>query len=142
MMFQTMHNPKDAYATIGIDMRVNTASPHSLVLMLFDGAIVAIAQAATQAKNGDKTAMSESILKASAIISQGLRDSLDPSADPLLVSRMSALYDYMCVRLQFANLRGEQPIFDEVSGLLSELRAAWEEIANDPAVVSLNKSAA
>ncbi|MCK9285127.1 MAG: flagellar export chaperone FliS [Rhodocyclaceae bacterium] len=141
-MFQTMRNPKSAYATVGIDMRVETASPHKLVLMLFDGAILAVAQAAAYAKNGDKKSMSESIMKASAIISQGLRDSLDATADADLVSRLSALYDYICVRLQFANIRGDAAIFAEVSKLLEELRAAWEEIANDPAVVSSNKSAA
>lgn len=140
-MFQAMRNAKSAYTTVGVDMRVESASPHQLVLMLFDGAILAVAQATAQAKSGDKRAMSESILKASAIISQGLRDSLDASADSALVDRLSALYDYICVRLQFANIRGDAAIFDEVSSLLTELRAAWEEIANDPAVVSGNKSA-
>jgi len=141
-MFQTMNNPRSAYATIGIDMSIESASPHKLVLMLFDGAILAIAQATAQSKSGDKMAMSESILKASNIISQGLRDSLDPTAGGELAVRMAALYDYMCVRLQFANLRGDVAIFKEVSGLLSELRSAWEEIASDPAVHPETQAAA
>lgn len=141
-MFQTMSNAKTAYATIGLDMRVETASPHALVLMLFDGAILAVAQAAAQAKAGDKVSMSESILKASSIISQGLRDSLDKNVGGELATRLAALYDYMCVRLQFANFRGDQAIFNEVSGLLSELRLAWQEIENDPAAVSATRVAA
>lgn len=141
-MFQTMSNPKTAYATIGLDMRVETASPHALVLMLFDGAILAVARAAAQAKAGDKVAMSESILKASSIISQGLRDSLDKDVGGELATSLAGLYDYMCVRLQFANFRGDEAIFNEVSGLLSELRLAWQEIENDPAAVSATRAAA
>lgn len=141
-MFQTMSNAKTAYATIGLDMRIETASPHKLVLMLFDGAILAVAQAEAQSAAGDKRAMSESILKASAIISQGLRDSLDSKEGGELATRLAALYDYICVRLQFANLRGDQAIFKEVHGLLSDLRAAWQEIENDPAVVSPTQVAA
>lgn len=141
-MFQTMSNARTAYATIGLDMRIETASPHKLVLMLFDGAILAVAQAEAQSAAGNKVAMSESILKASAIISQGLRDSLDAKEGGELAERLAALYDYICVRLQFANIRGELAIFKEVHGLLSDLRAAWEEIGNDPAAVSMTRVAA
>lgn len=141
-MFQTMSNAKSAYAAIGVDMRVESASPHQLVLMLFDGAILAVAQAEAQSAAGDKRAMSESILKASSIISQGLRDSLDVKEGGELATRLAALYDYICVRLQFANIRGDQAIFKEVQALLSELRAAWQEIESDPAVVSPTQVAA
>jgi flagellar protein FliS len=141
-MFQTMYNAKSAYGRIGLDMGVETASPHKLVLMLYDGAILAVAQAAAQRASGDLRAMSASIVMADGIISQGLRDSLNVKVGGELAERLSALYDYMCVRLQYANVKGEKAIFDEVSQLLSELRSAWEEIANDPAVASSNKVAA
>jgi len=141
-MFHTMSNPSAAYARIGLDMGVESATPHKLVLMLYDGAILAVAQAAAQSKAGNMRAMSESILKADAIISQGLRDSLDVKAGGELAVRLSALYDYMCVRLQYANLKGEKAIFDEVSRLLIELRSAWEEIAKEQAPVSTSRAAA
>lgn len=141
-MFQTMYNAKSAYDRVGLDMGIETASPHKLVLMLYDGAILAIAQAAAQSTRGDLRAMSESIVKADAIISQGLRDGLDVKAGGEIAERLAGLYDYMCVRLQYANLKGEKVIFDEVTQLLSELRSAWEEIAKDPAVASRNKVAA
>lgn len=141
-MFKTMSNAKAAYETVGLDMGVEAASSHRLILMLLDGAIVATRCASAQSEAGDRLAMSESIIRASAIISQGLRDSLDIAAGGELAERLAALYDYMCVRLQFANIRGEAAIFEEVSGLLSELRSAWEKIADDPAVVSANKAVA
>lgn len=140
-MFQTMNNPKAAYEKVGLDVSVEVASPYKLILMLFDGAILAVTQATAHSRNGDKMAMSEAIFKASTIISQGLRDSLDQKAGGDLAVRLSALYDYAGVQLQFANLHGDIAILDEVSGLLKELRSAWEEIADDPDVFSSSKGA-
>lgn len=141
-MFQTLNNPAAAYEKVGLDIRVETSDPHKLVLILFDGALKAVATAAAHRKNGNMMAMSESILKASEIISLGLRDSLDLKAGGDLGVRLAALYDYICVRLQFANIKGDLAIFEEVTGLLNELRSAWEEIGNDPAVHSAYRPAA
>lgn len=141
-MFQSMSNAKSAYGRVGLDIKVETASPHMLILMLYDGALLALASARTQLEAGDKLAMSESIIRASGIISQGLRDSLDSKGGGELSDRLSALYDYMCVRLQMANIKGDLGPIDEVITLLNELRSAWEEIALDPTAVSATKSAA
>lgn len=141
-MFQTMSKPSTAYGMVGLDMNVEAANPHKLILMLFDGAIFAVAAATTNAQKGDLKTMSKEIVYASNIISQGLRDSLDTSVGGDLAIRLANLYDYLCVRLQAANLKGDQAILKEVSQLLIELRAGWEEIADDPAVLSRNKVAA
>lgn len=141
-MFQTMSNASAAYTRIGRDMGVETANSHKLILMLYDGALLALAMATAHIDKGDKRAMSEEIVRASNIIAQGLRDSIDPKSGGELAERLSALYDYMNVRLQFANIKGDKQIIGEVSGLLQELRVAWEEIASDPAVVSDSRKAA
>jgi len=141
-MFQTLNNPAAAYTKVGRDMGVETANPHKLVLMLYDGALLALALAISHLEKGDKLAMSEEIVRASSIIAQGLRDSIDAKAGGELAERLAALYDYMNVRLQFANLKGDKAILDEVVGLLRELKGAWEEIAGDPAVVSAGRRAA
>jgi flagellar protein FliS len=141
-MFQTMNKPSAAYDMVGLDMNVVAADPHKLILMLFDGAIFAVAAAAANAKKGNLKSMSKEILRASNVISEGLRDSLDTSVGGDLAVRLASLYDYMCVRLQAANLKGDQAILNEVSGLLIELRGGWEEIATDPAVHLRTKAAA
>lgn len=137
-MFQTLNNPRAAYEKIGIDMRVETADPHRLILMLFDGALMAIGSASAHLANGDKMSMSQSILKASSIVSQGLRDSIDMKEGGEIAQRLAALYDYIGVRLQFANIKGDAAILEEVSALLRELRGAWEEIGSNPAVHPAN----
>lgn len=132
-MFQTLSNPRAAYEKVGLDMRVETADPHKLILMLFDGALLAVTSASAHLANGDKMAMSQSILKASSIIAQGLRDSVDLTEGGEIAQRLVALYDYIGVRLQFANIKCDASILDEVTRLLKELRSAWDEIGSNPA---------
>lgn len=141
-MFQTFSKPSAAYRMVGLDMNVEAASPHRLILMLFDGAIFAVAAATSHAQKGDLKPMSKEILQASSIISQGLRSSLDISVGGDLAIKLASLYDYMEVRLQAANLRGDQAGLREVSRLLTELRGGWEELASDPAAHSSTKAAA
>jgi flagellar protein FliS len=45
----------------------------------------------------------------------------------------------MCTRLLHANLHNDLAAIQEVSSLLGEIKAGWEEIANDPAVASRYK---
>jgi flagellar protein FliS len=141
-MFQTLSNAKAAYEKVGLDMGVETASPHKLILMLYDGALKQLSIAQACLANGDKSAMSDAIVKASNIIALGLRDSVDPASGGDLAVRLSALYDYMNVRLQFANIKANAATIQEVCGLLLELRGAWEEIGKVPAPVSGDKAAA
>ncbi|MFT3737100.1 MAG: flagellar export chaperone FliS [Rhodocyclaceae bacterium] len=119
-----------AYAKVGIETNVSTASPHQLVLMLFDGATLAINSAAISMSNGDIAAKGSSISKAIEIITYGLKASLDKGVDSDLPARLGALYDYMCERLFYANLHNSQAALNEVSTLLAELRGAWAEIGN------------
>ena len=68
--------------------------------------------------------------------------SLDFSAGDELARRLAALYDYMGVRLVHANLKNDLGALQEVSRLLGEIKSAWGEIADDPAVLSASKAAA
>lgn len=133
-------NSAQAYARVGVETGVTAASPHQLILMLFDGALLAIAKADAAMKQGAILEKSQAISRATDIISSGLRASLDFSAGDDLAPRLAALYDFMVLRLIHANVRNDAGALREVSGLLSEIRGAWEEIANDPAVVSATKA--
>jgi flagellar protein FliS len=114
-MFGMMRNPAQSYAKVGL--AVETASPHKLILMLFDGAIAAINIAKFELEAGDIPKKGASISKAIDIVSNGLRASLDVEAGEL-GERLAALYDYMVQRLLFANLHNNIAALDEVAGLL------------------------
>jgi flagellar protein FliS len=117
-----------AYAKVGIETNVSTANPHQLVLMLFDGALLAINSAAISMSNGDVASKGSSISKAIEIVTFGLKASLDAEAGGELAGRLGSLYDYVCQRLFFANVSNNEAALNEASTLLTELREAWAQI--------------
>lgn len=141
-MFMTPDSPAKAYAHVGIETSVMTANSHKLILMLFDGALLALSKATLAINEGKIAAKGEAISQAIDIVTNGLKASLDQTNGGELAQRLSALYSYMGERLLHANLRSDKAAIEEVSGLLRELRGAWEEIAEDPAVVSASKKVA
>jgi len=129
-MFAVMHNPTAAYGKAGIETAVETAEPHKLILMLFDGALLAVSGASLHMQRGETARKGEAVSRAINIISNGLKASLDMQAGGELAERLAALYDYMCARLLHANLHNQPAALDEVSHLLAELKGAWEQIGD------------
>lgn len=128
-MFGMMGNPAQSYAKVSVDAAVETADPHRLVLMLFDGAISAISLARLHMDSGDIAEKGLAISKAINLVSNGLRASLDIEAGGELAERLAALYEYITERLLFANLKNSVAALDECSELLTGLREAWAQIA-------------
>ncbi|ODT75557.1 MAG: flagellar export chaperone FliS [Nitrosomonadales bacterium SCN 54-20] len=120
----------NAYARVGLETGVIAASPHKLVLMLFEGARIALASALTHTRSGQIAARGEAISKAIAIINSGLQASLDIKAGGELAQQLNALYEYMGRRLLQANVHDKPEYIEEVSGLLGELQEAWEAIGS------------
>jgi flagellar secretion chaperone FliS len=141
-MFTSTAKSADAYAKMAIETGVISANPHKLILMLFDGALLAVGSASRQMEDNQVAEKGQSISRAINIITNGLEASLDMEAEGELAARLSSLYDYMCARLLHANIKNDRAALAEVIGLLTEIRSAWQEIADDPAVLSANKAAA
>ena len=118
----------NAYAKVGIESGVAAADPHKLILMLYEGALLAIASAKNHMQHKEVAAKGASISKAIMIIDDGLQSCLDKKAGGEVAQNLAALYDYMKQRLMLANLQNDASILDEVSRLLSELKGAWEAI--------------
>ncbi|MCB1927003.1 MAG: flagellar export chaperone FliS [Rhodocyclaceae bacterium] len=129
-MFGQKSSAATAYARVGVETKVSTASPHQLIVMLYDGALLAINTAAVSMDAGDIPNKGKSISQAINIIANGLKASLDMEAGGEIAERLASLYDYMSQRLLHANLQNSRPALDEVSGLLNELREAWLQIAD------------
>ncbi|MDO8464981.1 MAG: flagellar export chaperone FliS [Gallionella sp.] len=117
-----------AYAKIGVESGVSAADPHKLISMLYQGALLAIANAKNGIINKDIPAKGSAISKAISIIEEGLNASLDKSVGGELVRNLSSLYEYMTMRLLTANLKNDMDALDEVARLLSDLKSAWESI--------------
>ena len=117
-----------AYTKIGVESGVAAADPHKLISMLYQGALLAIANAKNGIMRHDVAAKGTAISKAIAIIDEGLNASLDKNAGGSLARNLSSLYDYMCTRLIAANLKNDMAALDEVARLLADLKEAWEDI--------------
>jgi len=129
-MFGTMKRGVNAYANVGLETGIASASPHKLIVMLYDGALVALLSAKTNIAANNIAAKGLAISKAITIIDNGLRASLDKDAGGEIAANLDALYDYMSRRLLHANLKNDVPAIEEVHRLLSDLREAWVAIGD------------
>ena len=76
-MFGTKFDPINAYSKVGIGTAVSTASPHQLIVLLFEGARQALIVARAGIEAGDVPKKGAAITKAIDIILNGLRASLN-----------------------------------------------------------------
>ncbi|TAK89943.1 MAG: flagellar export chaperone FliS [Burkholderiaceae bacterium] len=117
-----------AYAKVEVETMIEQASPHKLVLMLFEGAIKSTNQAMLHLQNGAIAEKGMAISRTIRIIEDGLLASLDVEHGGAIAAQLQALYDYMLRRLLMASLRNDIGALQEVAKLLSELRDTWTTI--------------
>lgn len=121
-------NALNAYNKVSIEDAVAVADPQKLILMLFDGASLAIRLGKQHLLHGETSLKGVAISKAITIVDNGLKASLDKDAGGELAQKLHSLYDYIIDRLLVANSKNDPAILDEVSQLLDELRGAWAAI--------------
>ncbi|WP_017347064.1 flagellar export chaperone FliS [Pantoea sp. A4] len=118
-----------AYAKIGVESAVMSASQQQLVTMLFDGALSALIRARLFMQEDNLQGKGNALSKAINIIENGLKQGLDEQSGDELTTNLVALYAYMVRRLLQANLRNEVAAVEEVEGLLRNIADAWREVA-------------
>ena len=122
-------NGTQAYAKIGVESAVMSASQQQLVVMLFDGALSALVRARLFLQDGNMEGKGLSLSKAINIIENGLKQGLAEGSGDELTDNLLGLYAYMVRRLLQANLRYDVEAIEEVEGLLRNIADAWKEIA-------------
>jgi flagellar secretion chaperone FliS len=122
-----------AYARVGVQTGVMGASPHRLVVMLYQGARQAIAQARMFLQQNNISARGAAISKAISIVENGLQESLNKEAGGDIAQRLDTLYTYMSRRLLEANLQQDEAMLVEVDNLLATLEEAWVGIGPEVA---------
>jgi flagellar protein FliS len=123
-MFGSSQRGANAYAKVGLETGVVAASPHELVVMLFDGALTAVRAAVVHMKAREIEKKGVAISKAINIVQNGLRASLDKKAGGQIAESLDSLYEYICNRLVSANLANQPEMLDEVIALLADLKGA------------------
>ena len=118
-----------AYRQVGVSTGVAAASPHQLVLMLFDGFDEALAQALGALHGGAIEHKCRAIGRAARIVDEGLRASLDLAGGGKLAADLRDRYGYISLRLVRANLENDAAGIEECRRLMQPLREAWASIA-------------
>src|SRR5688572_20401127 len=117
------------YSSVKVHSGVETASPHRLIQMLFEGALERIAQAKGAMLQNQIARKGELIGKAVAIVG-GLQGSLNDKDGGNLATNLDELYDYIIRRLTRANFENNTEYLDECGRLLGEIKTAWDAIGN------------
>ena len=105
-----------------------TATPGQLVVMLYDGCLRFLNQAAYAMRGGDITESNARLSRAEAIIEE-LHSTLDMEKGGVVASRLQGIYVFCSKHLLDARRNREPENIEKVSELLAELRDAWAQIA-------------
>lgn len=124
-----------AYAKVGVESAVMSASNDQLITLLFDGALSALVRARLFLQDGNINMKGESLSKAINIIDNGLRLGLDETSEDELTQNLMGLYRYMVHRLLRANIDNDVNAIEEVEALLRNIADAWKEVSGTTALV-------
>jgi len=110
--------------------KYETASPHKLILMLYDGALSNIAKTRQALEENRRLEAGRYNRKAQDILFE-LIACLNEEQGGEIAQNLKKLYLYMIDRLGQANIRSlEEPLL-ETESLLRQLREAWEQIGKE-----------
>ena len=105
-----------------------TATPGQLVVMLYDGCLRFLHQAAFAMREGKVGESGARLTRAEAIIDE-LLATLDLEQGGVVASRLQGIYVFCSRHLGEARMSRDPEMIDKVSDLLSELRDAWAQVA-------------
>ena len=115
------------YGQIKNEAQTSYASPHQLMLMLFDGAIEAMSMTVGAIQNKNFELRSKQNTRSITIIN-GMRDCLDMEAGGDLANNLSSLYQYMAQELFKASFKNDADTIQNIQTMLKDIRESWEKI--------------
>jgi flagellar protein FliS len=119
-------------------MQVETASPLSLVLMLYDRAIVLLNKAKKEISEKQYEAKGLTLDKASEIVFE-LLTTLDKDKGGEIASSLANLYNFVLHEITDANSKLNIKSLDNAIKILSELRESWESIKDNKEIDAKNR---
>jgi flagellar protein FliS len=118
------------YGKIKDDTQTMYASPHQLMLMLFDGALEAMSLTIAAIQNKNFELRSKQNTRSIAIIN-GMRECLDMEAGGELADNLYSLYQYMAQELFRASFKNDAETIRNIQTMLKDIRGSWKKIPID-----------
>jgi flagellar secretion chaperone FliS len=110
------------------EQSILTATPGQLVVMLYDGCLRFLSQAAYAMRDGQHLEADKRLARAEAIIDE-LLTTLDLEQGGVIASRLQGIYVFCNRHLIEARSLRDPEMVDKVAGLLGELRESWAQVA-------------
>ena len=118
------------YGKIKDDTQTMYASPHQLMLMLFDGALEAMSLTIAAIQNKNFELRSKQNTRSITIIN-GMRECLDMETGGELADNLYSLYQYMTQELFRASFKNDVDTIQNIQTMLKDIRGSWEKIPLD-----------
>ncbi len=116
--------------------QIETADPATLILMLFDRAIVLLDKAKKEILEKDYEQKGYSLTKANEIIAE-LAGSLDMEKGGEIATSLKRLYGFVLQQIVDANENRDTNAIDNARRVVSELRESWASIKDNPDAAEL-----
>ena len=110
------------------EQSILTATPGQLVVMLYDGCLRFLSQAAYAMREGQQLEADKRLSRAEAIIDE-LLTTLDLEQGGEIASRLQGIYVFCNRHLLEARTQRDPEMVDKVAELLGELRESWAQVA-------------
>ncbi len=117
-----------AYTALSLESQIAGATPHQLIVMLFDGAINAMRRAEIYFSVGNVARRGEMISRAINIIDNGLRAGLDHQVGGQIPADLDRLYEYVSRNLLLANLNQSAESLPQLITLMVNLSETWKAV--------------
>ena len=128
MFSSSGYGAANAYRQVSAHSGVESASPHQLIQMLFDGLFQSLNAARGALQRGDIEEKGRHISKAVRILQEGLVVGLDLEKGGELAANLKLLYDYSVAQLTKANIHNDVVLVEEVIKVLQPVAQGWKEI--------------
>ncbi|HHA1723962.1 TPA: flagellar export chaperone FliS [Enterobacter cloacae] len=119
----------NAYTTVSLDSQITGATPHQLIVLLYDGAINAMKRAEIYFQSGNIARRGEMISRAINIIDNGLRAGLDHEKGGKIAEELESLYEYISRTLLEVNLNKSGDKLPHLIALMTGMLETWQAIA-------------
>jgi flagellar protein FliS len=108
-----------------LKVKIQTAKPAELLILLFDGAIRFTGQAKRHLEAHDYEEKNDLLLRAQNIVLE-LLQALDQRIGPELYARLTELYRFCYERLIQANIKNDAAAAEAAITVLEHLRETWQ----------------
>ncbi|MBT1795238.1 flagellar export chaperone FliS [Enterobacter hormaechei subsp. xiangfangensis] len=117
-----------AYSSVSLDSQITGATPHQLIVLLYDGAINAMRRAEIYFQSGNIARRGEMISRAINIIDNGLRAGLNHEVGGQIAADLERLYEYISRSLLEANLNKSGEMLPHLISLMVDMAETWKAI--------------